>query len=262
MSVTESARSVIDVIQERNITFLAASFAYYAFVSLFPLLILALTVGTLLGGKEFSTTLIDAASQFLSKEGSAIVDRTLTNSSGSTGASIVSIILLVWSSLKLFRGLVISFEEVYQRFPDTGIVEQVKKGLVTLVAVVLGIALMVGIGTVLGSSLFVNVPHIGTIASVVLLLGLVFVFFPLYYVLPPVDMSFREALPGTIFAALGWLVLQAGFQLFLGGAGKYGLTGILGAIIVFLTWLYFAGIIILAGAAVNLVVADRSAATV
>ena len=262
MSVTESVRSVVDVVQERNVTFLAASFAYYAFVSIFPLLLLVLAVGTLMGGQQFSTMLIDAAKQFLSSEGAKIVNQTLRNTSGSAGASIVSIVILLWSALKLFRGLVIAFEEVYQRFPDAGIVEQVKKGLATLVAVVLGVALMIAVGAVIGSSLLAGIPYIGAIASVVLLLGLAFVFLPLYYVLPPVDMSVREALPGTVFATLGWVVLQVGFQLFLGSSGKYGLTGILGMILVFLTWLYFAGIILLVGAVVNLVVANRSAATI
>ncbi|WP_423745882.1 YihY/virulence factor BrkB family protein (plasmid) [Haladaptatus sp. SPP-AMP-3] len=262
MSVTESIRSVVDIVRERNVTFLAASFAYYAFVSLFPLVLLALAVGTFVGGQEFSNLLIDASRRFLSDEGATVLDRTVQNTSGTAGASVVSIFILLWSSLKLFRGLVIAFEEVYQTFPDVGIVEQVKKGLVTLFAVVLGVALMVVVGTILGSSLVTSIPFVGAIASSGLLLGLVFVFLPLYYVLPPVKMSLREALPGTLFAALGWLVLQAGFQYFLGGSGKYGLTGILGVIIVFLTWLYFAGVILLVGAVVNLVVADRSAATV
>ncbi len=261
MNVPEPVRSVVAVVQERNITFLAASFAYYAFVSLFPLVLLVLSIGTLLGGQEFSNMLIDAASRFLSDEGVTILNQTLKNSSGSAGASIVSVVILLWSALKLFRGLVIAFEEVYQKFPDVGIVEQVKKGLATLLAVVLGIALMIVVGTILGSSLVTGIPFVGAIASSGLVLGLVFVFLPLYYVLPPVKMSVREALPGTLFAALGWLVLQAGFQYFLGGSGKYGLTGILGVIIVFLTWLYFAGVILLVGAVVNLVVADRGAAT-
>ena len=187
----ESARSVIDVVRERNITFLAASFAYYAFVSIFPLLLLVLAVGTLVGGQQVSTMLIDAAKQFFSSEGAKIVDQTLRNTSGSAGASIVSIVILLRSALKLFRGLVIAFEEVYQRFPDAGIVEQVKKGLATLVAVVLGVALMIAVGAVIGSSLLAGIPYISAIASVVLLLGLAFVFLPLYYASPGEDVRPR-----------------------------------------------------------------------
>ncbi|WP_227355446.1 YihY/virulence factor BrkB family protein [Haladaptatus salinisoli] len=256
MSVTATARSVVDVVQKRNVTFLAASFAYYAFVSLFPLVLLAIAIGTLVGGQAFANALVTQAGRFLSQEGQTLLERTLQNTSG-TGASVVGVVVLLWSSLKLFRGLVIAFEEVYETSPDVGIVEQVKKGLATLVAVVFGVALMVAIGAVLGTPLLAWIPFLDVAASFVLLLGLVFVFLPLYYVLPPIDVTLREALPGTLFAAVGWLVLQFGFQLFMSSSSKYGLGGIVGTIIVFLTWLYFAGILLLVGAVINVVVAGR-----
>ncbi|WP_458206024.1 YihY/virulence factor BrkB family protein [Haladaptatus sp. NG-SE-30] len=257
MSVTSTARSVVDVVQERNVTFLAASFAYYAFVSLFPLVLLALAVGTLVGGEAFANTLVTRAGQFLSEEGKALLNRTLKNSSGSAGASVASLVVLLWSSLKLFRGLVVAFEEVYETFPDVGIVEQLKKGIVTLIAVVLGVALMIAVGAVLGTPILAWIPFLNVAISSLLLVGLVLVFLPLYYVLPPVDVSIREALPGTLFAAVGWLVLQFGFQLFMSGSSKYGFAGILGTVIIFLTWLYFAGILLLVGATLNVVLRGR-----
>ncbi len=262
MSVTESARSVIDVVQEQNITFLAASFAYYAFVSIFPLALLALTVGSLIGGPEFANTLVQQAKGLLSAQGASFLQQAIGKSPGRASASVFSAVVLLWSALKLFRGLLLAFEEVYQYDPDAGLVEQVKKGFVTLVAVAVGIALMVGIGAVIRLSALEQIPFIDFAGTVVLLLGLVLVFLPLYYVLPPVEMTVREALPGTVFAAIGWIILQGGFQLYAQSASKAPVYGALAGVILFLTWLYFAGVLLLVGAAVNLVAADRSAATV
>ncbi len=262
MSVTATARSVIDVVQERNITFLAASFAYYAFVSVFPLALLALTVGTLIGGQEFANALVQQAQGLLSEQGASFLEQAVQNSSARTGASLLSVVVLLWSALKLFRGLLLAFEEVYQREPDASIVEQLKKGFVTLIAVAVGIALMIAVGAVIRSSAFEAIPFIDFAGTLTLLLGLVLVFLPLYYVLPPVSMTVREAIPGTLVAAFGWIILQAGFQAYAGAASKAPVYGALAGVILFLTWLYFAGILLLVGAAVNVVVAGRSAATV
>ncbi|WP_435151979.1 YihY/virulence factor BrkB family protein [Haladaptatus sp. DFWS20] len=262
MSVTTTALSVIDVVRERNITFLAASFAYYAFVSIFPLALLALTVGSLIGGQEFANALVQQAQGLLSNQGARFLENAIGNSSARTSASLLSAVVLLWSALKLFRGLLLAFEEVYQHDPDAGIVEQLKKGLVTLVAVAVGIALMIAIGAVIRSAALEEIPLIDFAGTLALLLGLVLVFLPLYYVLPPVNMTLREAIPGTVFAAVGWIILQGGFQAYAGAASKAPVYGALAGVILFLTWLYFAGVLLLVGAVVNVVVAGRSAALV
>lgn len=47
--------------------------------------------------------------------------------------------------------------------------------------------------------------------AVLLFLFLVLVLLPLYYVLPPVTMTVRTVLPGTVVAAGGFIALQVGF---------------------------------------------------
>jgi membrane protein len=257
MSVTATARSVVSVVQERNVTFLAASFAYYAFVSIFPLALLAIAVGSLVGGEAFAQTLVQQFRGLLTGQGARFLQQAITSSSGRTSASVIGVVVLLWSALKLFRGLLLAFEEVYQFTPDAGLVEQIKKGVVALVAVALGIALMVAIGAVLRMPSFEAIPFIDFAGTLSLLLGLVFVFLPLYYVLPPVEMTLQEALPGTVFAAVGWILLQAGFQLYALNADKNAVYGALAGVILFLTWLYFAGILLLVGAVINVVVAGR-----
>ncbi len=258
MSVITTTRSVVDVVQERNITFLAASFAYYAFVSIFPLALLALTVGSLIGGQEFANALVEQAQGLLSEQGARFLENAIGNSSARASASLLSAVVLLWSALKLFRGLLLAFEEVYQRDPDAGIVEQLKKGIVTLIAVAVGIALMIAIGAVIRSSALESIPFIDFTGTLALLLGLVLVFLPLYYVLPPVSMTVREAIPGSLVAAVGWILLQGGFQVYAQSASKAPVYGALAGVILFLTWLYFAGVLLLVGAVVNVVVAGRS----
>lgn len=58
--------------------------------------------------------------------------------------------------------------------------------------------------------------------------------------------------PGSLFAALMWLALTAGFGLYVANFGNYNATyGSLGAVVATLTWLYLSSFILLFGAELN-----------
>ncbi|WP_010219151.1 YhjD/YihY/BrkB family envelope integrity protein [Sphingomonas sp. PAMC 26621] len=58
--------------------------------------------------------------------------------------------------------------------------------------------------------------------------------------------------PGSIFAALSWLLLTIGFGIYVAQFGNYNATyGSLGAVVVTLTWLYLSSYILLFGAELN-----------
>lgn len=261
MGATGAARSVVGVVRDRNVTFLAASVAYYAFVSIIPLLTLILVVGSIVGGESFAEAIVEQIQGSLSGSGASVVEDALTNESGRAGAGLVSVLFLLWSAIKVFRGIDIAFDEVYDAPTEASLVEQIRDGVVVAATVTLGIGLMVAVGAVLGLSVLAWIPFIGVLSAVVLLLGLVVVFLPLYFVMPPVEMSVRSAVPGAAFAAVGWIVLQFGFQLYTANADKYAAYGLLGAVLLFVTWLYFAGILLLVGAAINYVLDRGGTAT-
>lgn len=77
-----------------------------------------------------------------------------------------------------------------------------------------------------------------------------------YYVAPNVGGSIRmkwlRILPGSIFFCVFWLFGSRLFGLYVEHFGQYNETyGVLGGIIVLLTWLYFSSLIILVGGAIN-----------
>ncbi|WP_126174503.1 YihY/virulence factor BrkB family protein [Altericroceibacterium xinjiangense] len=58
--------------------------------------------------------------------------------------------------------------------------------------------------------------------------------------------------PGSAFATVGWIAATIGFAFYVRNFGNYNATyGALGAVIVFLTWLYISSYIILLGAELN-----------
>lgn len=58
--------------------------------------------------------------------------------------------------------------------------------------------------------------------------------------------------PGSAFATLGWIAATVGFAFYVRSFGSYNATyGALGAVVIFLTWLYISAYIILLGAELN-----------
>jgi membrane protein len=107
----------------------------------------------------------------------------------------------------------------------------------------------------------VAVPSFGPADAVVRpslsMLTLTVAFLPMYYIFPDEVVSVREVVPGALVAATGWTALSLGFQFYV-GATSTASYGIVGAVILLITWLYFGGLVLLVGAAVNAVLAGRS----
>ena len=87
----------------------------------------------------------------------------------------------------------------------------------------------------------------------VLILVVSVMFSILYYASPNVRQpSFRWVTPGGVFAVLAWIVASAVFGLYVANFGSYNKTyGSLGAIIIFLVWLWLSNVAILFGAELN-----------
>ncbi|UPV74473.1 YihY/virulence factor BrkB family protein [Halorussus limi] len=251
-------RRVFDVARDRNVTFLAASVAYYAFVSLIPLALLVVVLGSVVGGRAFANLVVQQVAGSLSASGERVLQRALTNSTGRTGAGLVGVVTVAWSAFKLFRGLDIAFAEAYGTERDLSLARQLVDGAVTIGLVGLAVGLVVAVGYALRSpSVVVDVPYRNVLGNLALAAALVVAFLPLYYVMPPVEMTVREAVPGAVVAGVGWVVLHALFQLYLSNAARYQAYGVIGAVLLLLTWLYFAGAVVLVGAVVNSVLGGR-----
>jgi len=254
-------RGVIRGVQSDRITFIAASLSYYAFISLIPLLLLALVIANVVGGDAFQQSILDLAESQLGGETGKTVTDAVTSQEGQAGASAVAVLTLTWSSLKLFRGMDVGFSIAYRSPLPQGIAGQLKRGFITLLAVGGGIVFTVAVGTLIALAQFdvvvADVSLIGLVGTLALLLGLTVTFLPLYYFLPNADMAVRDALPGAAFAAVGWTALQTGFRLYTQLSSGYEAYGVLAGALLLLTFLYFGGLIVLTGVVLNAVLAGR-----
>ncbi|MEF8771859.1 YihY/virulence factor BrkB family protein [Halodesulfurarchaeum sp.] len=246
------ALAVIATIRESQVTFLAAALAFYAFVSIIPLALLGLALGQFVGMDRIAP-IVSGGEQFLTPEALDIVARSLADRRGQGGATVVGTLVLLWSGSRVFQGLDIAFAQVYGKSESDSIPSKLLDLLIVLGAIPAALVAGGVFGVVL--PLFEWLPGSGLLSRLALLLVLGVVFFPLYYRFPDVDVTVREALPGTAVAAVGWALLATGFSVYAASLGTFHLYGILGAGLLLVTWLYLGGIIIMVGAVVNTVLA-------
>lgn len=256
---TSVLRAIFTEFRNEKISFMAGSIAYSAFVSLLPLLLLALLVATAVGGQALADNILGLTRQYLTPAAQELVTDALTQAAAQrAGFSILGFVVLLWSVLKVFRGLDVAFSSLYHTPKKNSIVDQVKDGLIVLGGIGIGVIAMVGAGVVV--ALLPEIPYIGVVSSLILLVALTIAFLPIYYVFPDVDVSVGDVLPGTIFAAVGWTLLQRLFQIYTTFSSTNEVYGVIGAVILLITWMYFAALVLLLGAAINVVLSGHSEA--
>ena len=194
------------------------------------------------------------AAGVLAPAGQEVLRAALTDRAGLGGATLVGLVVLVWGALKAFRALDRAFSLVYGSTGE-GLVDAIVNAVVALAAV--GVA--VGVMLVAGAAVaLLPGPLVGPVGALPLALTLVVVFLPLYYLFPGVDVSVGEILPGAALAAVGWTVLGAAFQLYATLAAGTSIYGLLGAVLLALTWFYLGALVLLLGATVNAVRSGRA----
>lgn len=253
-TLTADLRTLISLVQERQLPFLAAAIAYYAFLSVVPLLIIGLTLATTLAGQALATELLELLDEFLTPEAATLLESTLVDGTGRGGVTALGLVVLIWGALRVFRGLDIAFSQIYGDSTPKPLLEQIRDALLAVVGITLAIVATIVISGIIS---YLRVPLAGLGGSLGLLVVLTIVFYPVYYIFPAPVIAPREAVPGAIFAAVGWTILGTVFGIYAANAGSFELYGVLGGVLLLLIWFYFGGLILLFGAAVNVVIGER-----
>ena len=254
--VPAPVRAVVRETRRENVSLLAASIAYSAFVSLLPLLAILLFVTLAIGRETLAERVIELTEGILVPTAQGVLSDALANASARAGASLVGAVTLLWGTLKVFRGLDVAFSEIYDTVEEDAFLDRLKDSLVVFVALAFAVIMAVAAGAVFAA--FENHPLVAVLNPLLLIVGLSVSFFPIYYVFPDLDLSPREVLPGALLAAVGWTGLQTLFQLYVVLVDKQEVYGVLGGILLLLTWLYLSGFTLLVGGVVNAVLAGRA----
>jgi membrane protein len=252
--------------KEDNLTDWAAALTYYGILSIFPMLIVLVSVLGLIGPSatdpliaNLKTVAPGPASQIFT---SAI--KNLQSSQGAAGVLfVVGIVGALWSASGYVAAFMRASNAIYDVEEGRPIWKTAPTRLgMTLVLVLLlaitavGVVLTGGLAKEAGNLIGVgsDAVTVWNIAKWPVLLVLVSLMFSiLYWGSPNVKQpGFRWVTPGGILAVVIWLVASALFAFYVANFGSYNKTyGALGGVITFLVWLWISNIAVLLGAELN-----------
>jgi len=247
-------RRVVTLAREEQLTLLAAGVAFYGFISLVPLTLLTVALAASIGGEPLAARVTAAASDVLTPSAQELLAEALVDDTGRTGATVVGILGLLWGSSRVLRGLDRAFSQVYGTAASKSLLDTIWDATIVFLVIILGLTL---VGVLELAIRLIPLGGLSLLGPLFVVLGLVATFLPLYVIFPGTDVGPREAVPGTIVAAIGWFVLSRTFSLYASLATGYAVYGALGAVFLVLIWLYAGAIILVFGAVFNAVLADR-----
>ena len=251
---------------EDNLTDWAAALTYYAVLSIFPALIVLVSILGLIG-ESATQPLIDNLGTVAPGPAKEIFTSAIENLQGSQGAAgvffIIGILAAIWSASGYIAAFMRASNAIYDMEEGRPIWKTlpVRVGLTVLlmvltavsaVAVTLSGGLAQQVGNLIG--LGDTAVQVWNIAKwPVLLLLVSFMFAVLYWAAPNVKQpGFRWISPGGVLAVLGWVIASLAFAFYVANFGSYNKTyGALAGPIVFLVWLWISNIMILLGAEFN-----------
>jgi membrane protein len=94
---------------------------------------------------------------------------------------------------------------------------------------------------------------------VVIVAALLLGFALIYRYAPNVEQRFRFITPGAVLGVVLLVVASLGFSIYIQNFGDYSATyGSIGAVIILMLWLYIAGLVILVGSEINVLIEHHS----
>ncbi len=250
-----------------NITDSAAALAYYVFLALPSLLLVAVGVFSMVAGENAIQTLLDKLGTVAPQQTVQLVGDSLRQVTSHRSSGLVLVIvgsaLALWTSIGAMTAVIRALNVAYGREETRNFFRLRGAALAMLFFAFIAFLLAFGL-LVLGPQLSNWLGSAAGMQSVfkiiwwaaqwpVLIGGLLITFAAILYFGPNVKHPRWHFLtPGAIVAVVVWLVASGAFAFYVSKFGSYNKAwGSLAAVIIMLTWLWLSGLALLFGAEVN-----------
>jgi len=260
--VLEIIRVAVERFTEERGAETSASLAYYAFFSIFPMLLVFIVIGSFFVDAQVVQTELLNLLEGVVPGAETIVIENINHVLRLRGAvTLVALVSLVWSASSVFNILA---RNINRAFPDAEQLDFFRGRLRALIIVIgLGLLFLLALGASALSRVIpaIDIPLNGGIKlheTILWQIGVFLVpvlfdwlmFWALYQWVPTVKVSRRASLFGGLIAGVAWVLLNNGFGFYLSsGLSQYQLVyGSLGTIVALLFWVYLTGTIVLMGA--------------
>lgn len=240
----------------------AASLAYYALFSLFPLLLVLISVlGFVLKSGEAYEVTLDFITQILPNSRD-LIERNfdeILNRRGTMG--LIGLAGAVWAASGFFNTLVRNINRAWLGIKPRNVVKTRLLALAMIGILILLLILSLASSMLLDIIKLINSPFLDPVAfeeslawpflRLLLPILITFLMFALAYRwIPNTYVRWRASLAGALWTTVAWELAKGGFSLYLSsGIARYEiLYGSLGTVLALMFWIYLSCLIILLGA--------------
>ncbi len=259
-----TGRGVVEYYNSNNLTF-ASSIAYYALLSLFPFVLVVLSVLSRLAlkaGSPTNETLLH------------MVERALPTNFGFVGTqlgelarapvelNVAGTVVTLWASMGVFGAITSAVNHAwgveqnysFLKHKLIAFLMMLAAGLLAVIAL-----LLVGAAQMVEANWFTTIRETYPTFNVVtgflsrnastpifiLVVGLI------YYFIPNAKVRLRDVWFGAILAGVLWSLAFEGFAWYVRDLSRFTVHGSVAAVVVFLVWIYFSAVILLYGVEVT-----------
>jgi membrane protein len=252
-------RGVVQLVNGPDLTH-AASIAYYALLSLFPFLLLVLSLfGTVTADENDRTSVLNFVFRYFPTQLDFVTSQLDAFRGQRVQLGIAGGLALIWGSLGVFGAVTSAVNQAwgvekqrsFWKHRLVSFLMLVAAGGVMMLALLLVSLIQMAQATWFGSMLasyqwLTNLQTFAfrnlTIGLLVIGLGLVF------YFIPNAKIRFRDVWVGAVLTGILWHLAFQGFAWYIRvNAGLKMIHGSVGAVIVFLLWVYTSSVILMYG---------------
>jgi len=256
-----AGRGVIEFYNSSNLTF-AASIAYYSLLSMFPFVLLILSIMNHLSPVDRNTTLLELIARSLPSHFDFVSAQIQDLAKTPLRLSVASTLLMLWASMGVFGAITSAVNHAWGVERPIGFFKHKLVAFVMMLTA--GVLLMatlflVGTANIVETHWFTDVityfpvlakfsgflPRNLPTLMFILVVGLI------YYYAPNAQVRLRDVWFGAILSGLLWRLSFSGFSWYVRDLSRFQVHGSITAVVLFLVWIYLSAVILLYGVEVT-----------
>ncbi|WP_047999265.1 YihY/virulence factor BrkB family protein [Lactiplantibacillus herbarum] len=264
--ITKGLEILIRRYNQANVSNNAIVLAYYALMSIAPIILIA---GNIVARFSLKTEQILAyAQEFIPSNIYKTFKPILVSflSSGSSGSLSIGIVVSIWSASQIIAAIRRSLNEAYGvKSAQGAILTRVIAFFLTLglLLLIVGFAIFFTLSQVI-MDLILNLTNLTKAIvpdwinqllankNLITFVGMFLVAISLYYFVPNAKVRLRYVWTGALVTTVGWIVISQGFRFYVElFARRITSYQTIGSLIVLMFWLNFSGILLMFGGVVN-----------
>jgi len=257
VALRPALRNAVNGLYEDELFTHAAAIAYYSALSMAPLVVLTLWLLSLLRA-QWQEQLNQALTNLMGDQAAQavilIVENAKSRPTLGNVAGVLGLVVTLFSASAVFAQLQGSLNRIW-RVEDVAQQSAIGiwlKARARAFALVIGIAFLLIISFAVSALIHLMIPY-GSLAwsiveYVVSMAVFVVAFGAMYRVLPDTEIAWSDAAWGALVTTLLFILGKFAIELYIGHVSIGGAYGPAGALVVMLTWVYYASFVVLLGA--------------